>query len=303
MLILVNGLPLFAKQIVDDMNDFQSEHRFVFCNTYYKRLDKLKFFLLMPFAGMCISVNGVTDNSTALNWVLLLGKKLILLWSGTDLLLALDRNSKQSISRKYIDYAINATDSNLLSNELNQLQIPHVITHFKWLPIESLQEQKYDRIRVLSYVAKGKEDFYGWQTIRQAAIDNPLLDFILVGTDGKDLSLPQNVTCLGWIDKVRLTQLYKECAIFLRLPKHDGFSLSVLEAIAYGAEVIWTTPMPSFVETWQEGESINELLDKLVTRIQLRKMTSDLNRQKALVEQFNREKILSGFLKTINASK
>ncbi len=302
MLILVNGLPLFAKQIVEDMNAFQSEHRFVFCNTYYKRLDKLKFFLLMPFASMCISVNGVTDDSAALNWVIQLRKKLILLWSGTDVLLALERNSKQTMSRKYIDYALNATDSALLSSELDQLQIPHVITYFKWLPLESLQKQTYNRIRVLSYVAKGKEDFYGWQTIRQAAIDNPLLDFVLVGTDGKDLSLPHNVTCLGWIDKTKLTQLYKECAIFLRLPKHDGFSLSVLEAIAYGAEVIWTTPMPSYVERWTEGQSINQIIDKLVSQIEARKMTSNFERQKALVKQFSRENILSGFLNTINAT-
>ena len=301
MLILVNGLPLFAKQIVNDMNSFQSEHKFVFCNTYYSRLDKLKFFLLLPFAGMCISVNGVTDNSSALNWVIRLRKKLMLLWSGTDVLLALERQQKQTISRKYIDYACNATDSNLLSEELLQLNIQHVHTFFKWLPVESLKQQSYASIQVLSYVAKGKEDFYGWQTIRQAAIDFPSLKFILVGTDGASLQLPENVKCLGWIDKEKLTTLYQQCAIFLRLPQHDGFSLSVLEALAHGAEVIWTTPMPAYVMHWKEGELFNPLLEKAIANINSRQLHSDLERQLAIGKQFNKETVLHGFLQTINA--
>jgi hypothetical protein len=300
MLILVNGLPLFAQQIVNDMNAYQSEHRFVFCNTYYSKWGKLKFFLLLPIAGMCISVNGVSDNSAALNWVLRLKKKLVMLWSGTDVLLAQERNANKSLLRKYIDYSVNATDSELLSAELNQLKIPHQMMYFKWLPVEAITMQTYSSILVLSYVAKNKEDFYGWQTIRQAAIDNPSIEFVLVGTDGLNLSLPKNVNCLGWIDKNRLVELYKQCAVFLRLPAHDGFSLSVLEALAYGAEVLWTTPMPAFVTHWEQGEDFKSKLNEVVEKIKARGMCSNVEQQNKICATFSRETVLGNFQKALN---
>ena len=300
MLVLINGLPLFAQQIANDMTAFQKQHRFVFCNTYYSKWGKLKFFLLLPFASICISVNGVSDASGTLNWVLRLRKKLIMMWSGTDVLLAQKRANKHTFNRKYIDYAINTTDSNLLSSELNALSINHRFLYFKWLPAGALVQQHYASIKVLSYVAQNKEDFYGWQTIRTTAIANPAIEFILVGTDGSTIDCPSNVRCLGWIDKAEMNRLYQSCAIFLRLTAHDGFSLSVLEAVANGAELIWTTPLPGFVLHWDGMQNFESLFQRALENIKQRNNTSDLNRQSALVNTYNREHVLGNFIRFIN---
>ena len=43
MLVLVNGLPYFSKNIVADLNEFDDENTYVFCNTYESKFAKFKF--------------------------------------------------------------------------------------------------------------------------------------------------------------------------------------------------------------------------------------------------------------------
>ena len=75
MLVLVNGLPLFSKRLVKDLNSLDKNNTYVFADTYYSLWDKIKFFTLLPFSKIVISFNGVSDNSGSLNWVLKFKKK------------------------------------------------------------------------------------------------------------------------------------------------------------------------------------------------------------------------------------
>ena len=43
---------------------------------------------------------------------------------------------------------------------------------------------------VLSYVARGRESYYGWEEIKKAAVAYPEVDFVIVGSDGEGLSYP-----------------------------------------------------------------------------------------------------------------
>jgi monofunctional biosynthetic peptidoglycan transglycosylase len=104
MLVLINGLPLFSKQLAENLGHFDSNSNYVFCDTYNSKLHQLKFLALLPFADVVISMNGVTDNSGSLNAVLKLKKPLIMQWQGTDSLLAVERNKSGAIKRDYIDY-------------------------------------------------------------------------------------------------------------------------------------------------------------------------------------------------------
>ncbi|MBA7620195.1 hypothetical protein ES703_27540 [subsurface metagenome] len=59
------------------------------------------------------------------------------------------------------------------------------------------------------------------------------------GKGQKNLS---NVKYLGWQDDME--PIYKQTTVLLRVPKHDGLSLMVLEALARGRQVIWTNKFP-----------------------------------------------------------
>jgi glycosyltransferase involved in cell wall biosynthesis len=75
------------------------------------------------------------------------------------------------------------------------------------------------------------------------AINHPDVPFYIVGSNGNDLNdIPKNVIFKGWVDHQEMKKYQREIPIFIRLTEHDGFSLSVLEAFAFGAEVIWTQP-------------------------------------------------------------
>ena len=48
----------------------------------------------------------------------------------------------------------------------------------------------------------------------------------------------------GWVDNEVVKKLSVECPFFIRLTDHDGYALSVLEAISNGNYVMWNQPHP-----------------------------------------------------------
>ena len=90
-IIIIVGLPLFAKKMAKDLGETDRSKIFLACDTYYSLKDKILFFFILPFSSMVISFNGVSDKSGTLEWVLRWKKKLIFQWMGTDALLAMER--------------------------------------------------------------------------------------------------------------------------------------------------------------------------------------------------------------------
>ena len=242
MKILINGLPYFSKKLAYDLNGLKTLHSFQFLDTYNSKISKLKFALQISRADGLISMNGVTDQSGSLDLAIRRKKKIWMQWQGTDVLLALKRFKDGTINRKYIDYSFHFTDAPWLAEELKTIGIHAEIIQYKWLP-EIDSSTQFQVLAAYSYLAQNREDFYGWQTIKKYALTNPEIQFFIVGSIGKGLdNIPENVQFKGWINSEEMKKLQKEVPIFIRLTEHDGFSLSVLEALANGAEVIWSQP-------------------------------------------------------------
>ena len=241
MRVLINGLPLFAKRLADELQKYDAKSSYIFLDTYNSKWAQLLFFIYLPFSDCVISMNGVTDNSGSLNLVLKRRKKLILQWMGTDILLAMERFQKNTIERKYIDYASNFVDSAWLYDEVKSLNIPVQYLYFKSITVQPCA-QKYERISVLSYVAERRQEFYGMQKIAEIASVFPTIDFHLYGLKTSDFPTTSNVYFHGWIAPETFAKRLKETPIFLRMTSHDGFSVSVIEALSFGCEVIMTLP-------------------------------------------------------------
>jgi len=144
MLVLINGLPHFSKKIAKDLNEFDSDNKYVFYNTYESKWAQLKFIIALPFCGAVISFNGASDQSSSLDWVIKFKKKLIMQWHGTDVKLAVERKTSNTINRKYIDYAKHLASAPWFIDELKEI-IP-AITYSPFGYVESAgNDGKYER--------------------------------------------------------------------------------------------------------------------------------------------------------------
>lgn len=291
------GLPYFGKKLAKDLEENFPMHSFSFYNTYYSKLDQIKFIATLPFADLVISMNGVSSESGSLNFVLKMKKKLWLQWQGTDVLLALERSKSNTIFTKYIKYATNYTDAPWLADELNSVGIDTDIISFKWLNI-SHSFASFPKLGVYSYVPKGKEVFYGWEIIFELAHRNPHIPFYIAGTDGEGLTSLENIKFLGWINKEEMNKMQASTPIFLRLPAHDGYSLTVLEALLQGSEVIWSSEHEKchFLHDIEQAETVFKEVIAIVEKRHLNRNIDNIN---FVNEHFSKQKILNDFLKKI----
>ena len=298
MLVLVNGLPLFSQRLVRDLNLLDPNNRYVFTNTYYSKIDKIKFIFLISFAKIVISFNGVSDESGSLNWVIRLKKKLIMQWQGTDVSLAVERYKSNTINKKYIDYATHFTDAPWLKDELNVILKSIEILPFKYIETEQ-DPEKFPEISVLSYIGKGREEFYGYEIIKDSAKANPGIDFHIIGIDGQDLVKTDNIYFYGWINEEEVRQIMKRVPIFVRLTQHDGNSLVVTEALSYGCEVIWSYPYEKCYLV-NSIEELNQILVELSEKIKNRNYEPNLDNIKFVKENYNKNQVINNYIKKIN---
>jgi len=297
MRVLINGLPLFAKRMADELQKYDPTSSYHFFDTYNSKWAQLLFYLYLPFSDGVISMNGVSDKSGSMDLVVKKRKKLILQWQGTDALLAMERFQKGTIERKYIDYASNFVDSEWLFDEIKSLKVPVEYLHFKSVKIQPCTE-KYERISVVSYVAESRQEFYGMQKISEIASVFPEIDFHLYGLKTADFPTTSNVHFHGWVTPEDFAERLKSTPIFLRLTDHDGFSVSVIEALAFGCEVIMTLPF----ELTHLATTTEEAIDKMQTiiaTIEARGMTPNQATIEAVKLRFNPEKVAKNYIQKL----
>ena len=78
MRILFTGLPYFSQQLVDDLNEWDSENKYVFLNTYYSKIDQIKFLIYLFRTDLVVSFNGAYSRSRALDAAIFFKKKIFL---------------------------------------------------------------------------------------------------------------------------------------------------------------------------------------------------------------------------------
>ena len=188
-------------------------------------------------------------------------KKVISHWIGTDVLLAKENKNFNKVL-KYID--CNLTCSPVLKEELkeigiNAIEMPIVPnwnnTNYSELPVKH---------SVLVYMPEKKEEFYGLKYVKYAAETYPELKFYIVANDNDILNL-KNVQFLGRISHEKMEKLYDKITILLRMPKHDGLSLMLLEALIKGKEIIYSYKFPytQYASSEEEvSDKINEIIQK-----------------------------------------
>jgi len=296
--VLINGIPLFSKRLVNDLKSFDSINSYYYANTYYSLFQKIRFMFLLPFSDLVISFNGVSDKSGSLNYVLVLKKKLIMQWHGTDVLLAIKRDKNNSILRKYINYSSHFTDSDWLKTDLETIISEVKILKFKYINLDE-NTKTYSCISFLSYMGEGREFFYGYNEIKTAAIKFSNYVFNIIGTKGKGLEILPNIIFHGWVDEKKVKELMIDSAIYIRLTKHDGNSISVYEALGFGAEVIWSYPT-EFTYLARTSNELIEQIEVIVDKVKTRNYAPNNENFLYIKNNFNKKEVIQNYIQKIN---
>jgi hypothetical protein len=297
MLVLINGLSHFGSKLEKDLREADPSGWYIFLSTYDSKWSQILFLLLLPFAKMVISFNGVSTSSGSMSKIIKRKKKLIMFWHGTDALLAKERFENETIFKAYIDYAVHFSDAPWLLEELVDVLPNSEVLNFKTIDVERV-ESNFERVQVLTYVPNKKEDFYGLDWVLQAAKNNPDVKFNVMGHSGEGVPSILNVNCLGWVNHETSLTLYMNSSIFLRLTKHDGKALSVAQALSFGAEVIWTYPHSQCHLVQNKDHFIGEI-NKIIQakKANLKRNQSNIDFVSA---HFNKEKVMANFIKKIH---
>lgn len=294
MRVLINGLPLFSERLAKDLKRHDPTSTFLFLDTYNSRWAQFKFMLLLPFADLVISLNGVTDNSGSLNAVLKLKKKLVLQWMGTDALLAMDRFENGTIKRDYIDYASNFVDSSWLKDEVESVGVKTEFLYFKSTEVVPAIS-KYNGLSAISYIAQNRQEFYGIKRVVSLAHQFPEIPFYIYGMDQAEIEIPSNIILKGWVPVHEFQAALRESPIFLRLTDHDGFPVSVIEALGFGAEVLMSLPSELTYLASTEKEAIHTM-HQAIEKVKMSDFTPNFDTIEHVKVNYNRNQLMEIYL-------
>jgi hypothetical protein len=188
------------------------------------------------------------------------GKKVINHWIGSDVLEA-QKNRWYRINQLFIN--INLSCSNLIKDEIKELGIDSIELPIIPSGLDYNLSEMPSQHAVLVYLPEGKEDFYGIDYIDFLAKKYEAIDFFIVANSNSELLPYKNVHFMGKLNLEEMEQLYKRISILIRLPRHDGLSLMLLEALAKGKEVIYIYDFP-FVNTVKNLEELVECFEKII---------------------------------------
>jgi glycosyltransferase involved in cell wall biosynthesis len=186
-----------------------------------------------------------------------LGKRVAVYWIGSDVLHAtLARRSWARRTQRLVDMNLTVTDA--LRDEMQQLGIRAyvvpIVSDLSSIRVEPLP----DRLVVLCYLPPNEHLFYSSEVMRELALCIPDIPFLVVGGWQGGPS-PPNMECLGFV--TNMAAVYRRSSVLVRLTPHDGLPKMLLEALAYGRQVIWSHPFPHCRLARNLPEVLQALLD------------------------------------------
>jgi hypothetical protein len=298
MKVLLIGLPYFVRKLQKELSEYDKNNTYVFLNTQYNKLDKLKFLFHLINTDIIYIHGGLICCSELIDIALKLNKRIIMNWAGSDVLWAKKIQMNGNRNFDYINKIKHFAETIWIKNELKELGINVV----SLLPITfcEIKEEVYTfpkKFVVLTYISQERPYFYGIDTILKLARDFPDIDFRIAGIDSFDKEIPKNIKFLGWVGNMK--EEYKKCVVYIRMPKHDGLGATVIEALSYGRIVFRNYKFP-YVNYFKDYDDLKKQLKKFIEDFNKGKLTINYEAINYVKKKFNKEKILSNIIKVFN---
>jgi hypothetical protein len=222
-------------------------------------------------------------------------KKIIMLWSGSDVLYA-QREHASGLGTPWIRNAVHWAVSPWIAEEVRALGVPceHVQASFVDLPPEP--DPLSRKFSVLLFVnGISKADLYGWDRMLAVAERLRHIQFNLCGLPaGESLPVPSNITLYNWMSD--LSPLLKQTTVVYRPVRHDGLSFTVLEALSHGRYVLYSYPLPGCIHVRSVSEAC-EHLQMLYARHECGALTLNEQGREYIAREFAAEKVRSELLR------
>lgn len=188
-------------------------------------------------------------------------KKIIVHWIGTDVYNAITRRKSKFITKRYKHLVdVHLAGHSRLAKELNSIgvncqELP--LPTFRLYQLYPLPVKK----KILVYLPDSSGDFFGKPVIDKLFDAFQELDFIVLPNSGKNYN-KTNVTCMSWVNDMET--IYRDTAVLIRLPIHDGLGNSVIEALSMGRYVIYSHDFPYC----ERASSFEEVKGKIMHLLQ-----------------------------------
>lgn len=219
-------------------------------------------------------------------------KKVITHWIGTDVLQVSEGKTnptKLSIVDKHF-VCFSELQRELHDNGIEAEVLPIIPFNLKFTLNKMPEEHA-----VLVYMPNGREEFYGYEVLKdvfQHAYNTKF--YIVANSASEKFSMYKNVEVLGTLSLDQMEMLYDKISIVIRNVKHDGLSMSVVEALAKGKKVIWNYSIPNVICAKTAQEICTEL-DKIIQE----SPKVDMNAHEYVIEHYTREAFLNIFSKSM----
>jgi glycosyltransferase involved in cell wall biosynthesis len=152
----------------------------------------------------------------------------------------------------------------------------------------------------MTYIGDSRQEFYGINQFKLLAEHFPQVEFKLFGVKKPIVELPSNVKVFGWVSADEFQSQLRSTPIFLRLTEHDGFSLSVIEALSYGCEVMWTFPYEYSYQATSNEELILTF-DKLQQLILNRGLTPNQDSINVINRDYSAQAVFTKYVEKVKA--
>ncbi len=295
MNIAIIGNSHFGSILAKQLSEFDKINSYQFYNTNEKKIDKIKFSLDIFKIDVVYSVSASISGGGALNLALKFNKKIVQHFIGSDVLSAIDDYKNENINKKLIKHSKYLCEVNWIEDELNEISIEAKVASIAIYDKKSINTTIPDKFTILTYMGKGKEEYYGIDTLITLSKQFPDIEFKVAGIDSYIKPLPNNIKLLGWVD---MNKEFEESVCYLRNAKHDGLAFSILEALGHGKQVFYNYHFP---HTLYFKNS-----DDLVKKISEQKKLFDSGKleinQKAIdfvKKEFAKEKVLKNLVNII----
>ncbi|MDZ7727597.1 MAG: hypothetical protein U5Q44_05005 [Dehalococcoidia bacterium] len=238
--IAVIGLPFFGRRVARSLRQEGFRARYV----PHPGRDPLAWLRAAPVLAQADLV--YTIGSSARTWgpadvLAKLRKRIVMHWAGTDVLHALRDWQAGRASKGLLRRAHHWAAAPWLVEELEPMGVraepralPMVIKTGTDLPLP-------ETFRVLVFLATEPHSAYDISGTMQVIESLPDIPFVMVG-GYRPAEIPDNLEVVGWVEDMQ--PQYARTSAYLRLVHHDAMSHSVIEALGYGRQVLWSYEIP-----------------------------------------------------------
>jgi glycosyltransferase involved in cell wall biosynthesis len=285
MKVILVGLPYFARNIARNLAKTDTTNCYLAIDASAGVWQKIRYVWHMISAKVLYQVGGSHIYGGTLRIAMLLSRKIVMHWVGTDVLNLREACKVGDVNTELIRRTIHLCEVDWIKEELIEVGVHAEIAQIACFAHEiSVPPRLPEIFSILSYIGRGREKFYGIDKLIELARSFPDIPIRIVGIAEYSELLPSNIQLLGWVKNMATE--YTDCVLYLRLPEHDGLAFSVLEALSYGRYVGYTYAFPCTNKT-SDITALHDLVKLLSERYNMGLLDVNLKGYEILFKDFD----------------